>query len=156
MVPKNLHVGAKFKVHGIVVRGGSPSDNCQRTHGQGYPVYTGKLVETAGGVGSYVGDHELGEAPEREAMHACTKALLNGADGLLNLTKMTVGRCNVHGNRADLANAFKLIVCMVVAYRETTGTVEVDDCQKFSKIGLVAAVDNRDDRSETDTARERV
>jgi hypothetical protein len=57
-------------------------------------------------------------------MHARTKALLNGEDGLLNLANnVTVGKCDVHGNRAHLlANAFKVIVCMeVVVHGETTG-----------------------------------
>ncbi len=75
-----------------------------------------------------MGDHQFGKSTEREAVHAGTKALLDGSDRTFDLTNMTVGGYNVHCNRADvLTDAREFIVGVNVADSEASGTVEVDD-----------------------------
>ena len=76
---KNLNVGAKFKTHLVVVRGGHACDNGGRTHGRGDAVGPRKKVEAGDRVGNEMLDEESWEAFKRQPVYAGAEALLNGS-----------------------------------------------------------------------------
>jgi hypothetical protein len=75
---------------------------------------------------------------KRETMDTRTKALLDRADGALDVADMGVGSRNVQLDGTDLfTDAGKLLVGMDVTDSEATDSVEVDDSFEFAEDGVM-------------------
>ena len=98
-------------------------------------------VEAADDVRHHVHNHESGKPLERKAMSAGTQALLDGANGALDLSDVAVSGDFVEVNWLECtAEALKLTVGMNVDDSETAAGVHLDNVGDCGEDGGVFAV----------------
>ena len=139
------------------IRSASTGDDGGGAERRGDPVWVEEHVETTKDIGHKVGDEELWNATDREAMNGGAEALLDGANGPFDFADVAVSGHDVHSDRENSrADTIEFHIGMDVTYVETAGTVEVDDGENLLQNGLGRTVRDERGRAETDTARDRV
>ena len=153
MVLEYLHVGAKLKLHSIVVWIGVTGNECRWTEVVGDAVFLRELVQASNGIGLHVSSHDLWDALKWQSVHARAEALLDCPDGPFHFSYVAVGGDYVELHWAHVVtDALELMVGMNGGGVKTTRLVKLEDRVCGFEHGGFAAVGNGLDGAIPDVA----
>jgi hypothetical protein len=127
-IVKHSGIATKLNSHGGKIGARLSGDESSGAKGVGNTIGPREKVEEAGDLDDSPVDENFRKATVREAMYKRSKTLLDGADGPLNFANVAVSGNNVKVNvREMVADAFKFMIAVDVAEKETALRILVDD-----------------------------
>lgn len=156
-IVEHLGIATELNAHGSKIGTRLSGDKSSRAKGVGNTVGPREKIEEAGDLDDSPVDENFRKATVWEAMYKRSKTLLDGADGPLNFANVAVRGDNVEVNvREMIADAFKFMIAMDVAEKETTLRILVDDGSERTNNGGAGPVGEWCNGAETKVARDGV